>query len=203
MGEMRADEGHGPPEDLATPHPAGAGEVVKGLSRAYKTWLAGIGFVVVFVLVLLWGANRPVNPTFVGSNNAVNTTTTAPGGITFAEKKIGVGPACLRVLVADTPEKRAEGLRHRATVDPYDGMVFEFGQTMKHEGTQFTMSDVKFPLTIGFYDQSGLRVDATDMAPCQGSDSSCPRYGSSQNFNTAIETPKGKLPDGALTACSG
>ena len=84
-----------------------------------------------------------------------------------------------------------------------DGMVFEFGQTMKHEGTRFTMSDVKFPLTIGFYDQSGLRVDATDMQPCSGSDNSCPSYGSSQNFTTAIETPKGKLPDGPLTACPG
>jgi uncharacterized membrane protein (UPF0127 family) len=195
------DYGQDPPEDLAQPAPAGAGEVVKGLSRAYKTWLAGLAFVIAFVLVLLWGANRPANPTFVGATGA-SSSTTAPG-VTFAEKKIGVGAACLRVLVADTPEKRAEGLRHRGDIGGYDGMIFEFGQTMKHEGTQFTMSDVKFPLTIGFYDQSGLRVDARDMEPCSGSDSTCPRYGASQNFNTAVETPKGKLPDGPLTACAG
>ena len=197
------DEGHGPPEDLAAPTSAGAVEVARGLSRAYKTWLAGIGFVLAFILVLLWGSNRPANPTFLDTNSTASSSTTAPGGITFADKKIGVGPSCLHVLVADTPEKRAEGLRHRANLDGYDGMVFQFGQTMKHEGTQFTMSDVKFPLTIGFYDQSGLRVDATDMQPCSGSDSNCPRYGSSQNFNTAIETPKGKLPAGPLTACPG
>jgi uncharacterized membrane protein (UPF0127 family) len=195
------DEGHGPPEDLAHSTSAGAVEVARGLSRAYKTWLAGLGFVIAFILVLLWGSNRPANPTFVGANTA--SSTTAPSGVTFADKKIGVGPSCLHVLVADTPEKRAEGLRHRSNLDGYDGMIFEFGQTMKHEGTQFTMSDVKFPLTIGFYDQSGLKVDARDMEPCSGSDSSCPRYGSSQNFNTAIETPKGKLPDGPLTACPG
>ena len=195
------DPGQGPPEDLAEPAPAGAGEVVKGLSRAYKTWLAGIGFVVAFILVLLWGANRPANPTFVGANSPASTTATS--GMAFADKKVGVGPSCLRVLVADTPEKRAEGLRHRPNLNGYDGMLFEFGQTMNHEKTRFTMSDVKFPLTIGFYDQSGLRVDATDMVPCSGSDSSCPSYGAGQNFNTAIETPQGKLPQGPLTACSG
>ena len=195
------DEGHGPPEDLAQPAPAGTVEVVKGLSKAYKTWLAGIGFVVAFILVLLWGANRPANPTFLDTASSGKTTTSS--GPAFGDKKVGVGSSCLHVLVADTPEKRAEGLRRRANVDGYDGMVFEFGQTMKHEGTRFTMSDVKFPLTIGFYDQSGLRVDATDMQPCSGSDNSCPSYGSSQNFTTAIETPKGKLPDGPLTACPG
>jgi uncharacterized membrane protein (UPF0127 family) len=195
------DEGHGPPEDLAHGDPAGAGEVVKGLSRAYKTWLAGIGVVLAFIVVLLWGANRPANPTFVGAHSPASTTATS--GIAFADKKIGVGPSCLHVLVADTPEKRAEGLRHRANLDGYDGMIFQFGQTMNHEKTRFTMSGVKFPLTIGFYDQSGLRVDATDMQPCTGSDSSCPSYGGSQNFDTAIETPQGKLPDGPLTACPG
>ena len=193
------DPGQGPPEDLAEPAPAGAGEVVKGLSRAYKTWLAGIGFVIAFILVLLWGANRPANPTFVGAKSPA--TTTATSGLSFADKKIGVGASCLHVLVADTPEKRAEGLRHRENLTGYDGMVFEFGQTMNHEKTRFTMSDVKFPLTIGFYDQSGLRVDATDMLPCSGSDGSCPSYGAGQNFNTALETPQGKLPAGPLTAC--
>ena len=39
---------------------------------------------------------------------------------------------------------------------------------MDHTKTRFTMSGVKFPLTIGFYDESGLRVDAArhgDSAP--------------------------------------
>ena len=195
------DEGHGPPEDLAQPAPAGTVEVVKGLSKAYKTWLAGIGFVVAFILVLLWGANRPANPTFLDTASSGKTTTSS--GPAFGDKKVGVGSSCLHVLVADTPEKRAEGLRHRDGLSGYDGMIFEFGQAMNHEKTRFTMSDVKFPLTIGFYDQSGLRVDATDMTPCSGSDSTCPSYGSKANFNSAIETPKGKLPDGPLTACPG
>jgi uncharacterized membrane protein (UPF0127 family) len=193
-----SDPAQGPPEDLAQPAPAGAVEVVTGLSKAYKTWLVGVGFVVAFVLILLWGSNRPANPTFADAASA--SSTTAPGP-QFAEKKIGVGASCLRVLVADTPEKRAQGLRNRENIDGFDGMVFEFGQTMNHEKTRFTMSGVKFPLTIGFYNESGLRVDATDMELCSGNDGECPSYGSKEPFNTAIETPKGKLPDGPLTAC--
>ena len=192
------DHGEPPPEDLVTSAPAGAVEVVTGLSKAYRWRLAGLGFVVVFVLILLWGSNRPANPTFA---DAVSSSSTTAPGLAFADKKVGVGSSCLRVLVADTPEKRAQGLRNRNNIDGYDGMIFEFGQTMNHEKTRFTMSDVKFPLTIGFFDQSGLRIDATDMEPCSGSDSTCPNYGSKDNFNVAIETPKGKLPDGPLTAC--
>jgi uncharacterized membrane protein (UPF0127 family) len=197
MGE---EEGQGPPEDLAHSRPAGAVEVVTGLSKAYRGVLIGAGLIVAFILVLLWGANRPANPTFLDATKSSRTTASGPA---FGDKKIGVGATCLHVLVADTPEKRAEGLRHRDNLNGYDGMVFEFGQTMDHANTRFTMSDVKFPLTIGFYDHSGLRVDATDMEPCPGSDSTCPSYGAKSDFNTAIETPKGKLPDGPLTACPG
>jgi len=193
------DEGQGPPEDLAQPAPAGPVEVVAGLSKAYKTWLTGIGFVIVFILILLWGSNRPANPTFADTSSSGTATTAA--GPAFGDKKVGVGTSCLHVLVADTPDKRAEGLRRRDNLNGHDGMIFEFGQTMNHEKTRFTMSDVKFPLTIGFYTESGLRVDAADMAPCSGSDSTCPSYGSKDNFNSAIETPRGKLPDGPLTAC--
>jgi uncharacterized membrane protein (UPF0127 family) len=193
------DEGQGPPEDLAQPAPAGPVEVVAGLSKVYKTWLAAAGFVIVFILILLWGSNRPANPTFADTSSSGTATTAA--GPAFGDTKVGVGTSCLHVLVADTPEKRAEGLRHRSDLAGYDGMIFQFGQTMNHEKTRFTMSDVKFPLTIGFYNESGLRVDSADMTPCSGSDSTCPSYGAKDNFNSAIETPKGKLPDGPLTAC--
>jgi uncharacterized membrane protein (UPF0127 family) len=197
------DLGHDPPEDLAQPAPAGPVEVVTGLSRAYKAWLTGIGLVVVFILVLLWGSNRPANPTFADSS----TTGSTAAGPAFAEKKIGVGGSCLRVLVADTKDKRSQGLREGTDLSGFDGMVFEFPDVlpgpgmMDHTKTRFTMSGVKQPLTIGFYDESGLRVDAVDMDPCAGTDGTCPSYGSKADFRTAIETPKGKLPDGPLTAC--
>ncbi len=195
------DEGQGPPEDLAEPGPARPVEVVTGLSRAYKGVLVGSAFVLVFVLILLWGSNRPANPTFA------DTTASTVAGPAFAEKKIGVGASCLRVLVADTPEKRSHGLRDRDGMDGMDGMVFEFPDVVPgpgmidHTKIRFTMSGVKFPLTIGFYDQSGLRVDAVDMETCSGTEGECPTYDSKADFRTALETPKGKLPEGPLTAC--
>jgi uncharacterized membrane protein (UPF0127 family) len=195
------EEGQGPPEDLAHQAPAGPVEVVTGLSRAYMAWLAGMGFVIVFVLILLWGSNRPANPSFA------DTTASTAAGPAFAEKKIGVGASCLRVQVADTKEKRSQGLRDRDGMDGFDGMVFEFPDVLPgpgmidHTKTRFTMSGVRFPLTIGFYDESGLRVDAVDMEKCSGTDGQCPSYGSQGDFRTTIETPKGKLPDGPLTAC--
>ena len=201
MDEVRADTGQDPPEDLAQPGPAGPVEVVTGLSRAYKGVLVGAAFVVVFVLILLWGSNRPANPTFV------DTTASTVAGPAFAEKKIGVGGSCLRVLVADTPEKRSHGLRDRDGMEGFDGMVFEFPDVLPgpgmidHTKLRFTMSGVKFPLTIGFYDESGLRVDAADMETCSGAEGECPTYGSKADFRTALETPKGKLPEGPLTAC--
>ena len=195
------DEGQGPPEDLAQHGPAGPVEVVTGLSRAYKGVLTGVAFVAVFVLILLWGSNRPANPTFA------DTTASTAAGPAFGEKKIGVGAGCLRVQVADTSEKRSHGLRARTDMGGFDGMVFEFPDVLPgpgmidHTKLRFTMSGVKFPLTIGFYDESGLRVDAVDMETCSGSDNSCPSYGSKGDFRTAIETPKGKLPDGPLVVC--
>ena len=193
------DPPEGPPEDLASPTPAGAVEVVTGLGKAYKGVIGVAAFAIAFILILLWGANRPANPTFADASSSSVTTAQGPA---FAEKKVGVGTSCMRVLVADTVDQRAYGLRNRSDLNGFDGMIFEFGQTMNHEKTRFTMSDVKFPLTIGFYNESGRRVDASDMEPCSGSDSTCPTYGSKENFNTAIETPRGKLPDGSLTACS-
>ncbi|MGH8990620.1 MAG: DUF192 domain-containing protein [Acidimicrobiia bacterium] len=197
------DEGQGPPEDLAHHSSAGPVEVVTGLSRAYKGVLAGTGFVAVFVLILLWGSNRPANPTFLDEA----TTVTTAGGPAFADKSVAVGPSSLKVLVADTKEKRAQGLRDRNNLEGHGGMIFEFpdvlqsGGMMDHNVTRFTMSGVRFPLTIGFYDEGNQRVDAVDMEPCSASDGSCPSYGSKGAFKSAIETPKGKLPDGPLAAC--
>ncbi len=200
-GSALTDEGQGPPEDLAQPGPATTAEVVTGLSRAYKGVLAGMGFVLVFVLILLWGSNRPANPSFA------DTTASTVAGPAFAEKKIGVGASCLRVQVVDTREKRSHGLRERDGMDGFDGMVFEFPDVlpgpgmMDHTKTRFTMSGVRFSLTIGFYDESGLRVHTENMETCSGTDGGCPSYGSQGDFRTVIETPKGKLPEGPLTAC--
>jgi uncharacterized protein len=186
----------GPDGDPREPAEAGPVDFAVGMSKAFRPWLWGLLAVGGFTIVLLLGANQPANPTFVDRKPAGAGTTSK---VDFREKKILVGASCLRVQVADTPERRAQGLKHRDTVAPYDGMIFEFDRTV--QSTYFTMSEVRFPLTIGFYDQNGLRVDSQDMEPCSGSNSTCPRYGSRAPFQRALEVPKGRLPEGPLGTC--
>lgn len=114
--------------------------------------------------------------------------------MTWEEREIAVGIRCLRIQVADTPEKQGQGLRGRDSLGELDGMLFPFDSTGQRA---FTMSGVKFPLTIGFYDDAGNRVDALDMEPCSDDEGSCPLYQSKAPFRTALEVAKGQLPEGS------
>ncbi|MGH8993767.1 MAG: DUF192 domain-containing protein [Acidimicrobiia bacterium] len=115
--------------------------------------------------------------------------------MTWEERNIAVGVECLRIQVADTPEQKGQGLRGRENLGEFDGMLFPY--EFSSDQRAFTMSGVKFPLTIGFYDDAGVRVDALDMEPCSGDDSSCPLYRSKAPFRSALEVDKGALPDGS------
>ncbi|MGH9038446.1 MAG: DUF192 domain-containing protein [Acidimicrobiia bacterium] len=119
---------------------------------------------------------------------------------TWEERNIAIGVRCLRIQVADTPEKKAQGLKGRDSLGDFDGMLFPYA--FSSDQRAFTMSGVKFPLTIGFYDDAGQRVDALDMEPCPDDERNCPLYRSKGPFRTAVEVAKGQLPDGAyLPTC--
>lgn len=115
--------------------------------------------------------------------------------MTWEERNIAVGVRCLRIQVADTPQKQGQGLRDRDSLGEYDGMLFPFDSTSDQRA--FTMSGVKFALTIGFYDDAGHRVDALDMEPCSDDEGSCPLYRSKAPFRAALEVAKGQLPEGS------
>jgi uncharacterized membrane protein (UPF0127 family) len=122
---------------------------------------------------------------------------TAPfEGLTVAD--VAVGGACRRLVIADTPPERGDGLRGRTDVDPYDGMLFVFdAETV----TGFTMAGVTEPLDIAFYNERGNEVGRQRMVPCDGEIAECPSYGSPAPFRFALETPAGNLPEGSLTGC--
>jgi uncharacterized membrane protein (UPF0127 family) len=108
---------------------------------------------------------------------------------------------CLRLVVADTEAERVAGLRdHTSDLGPYDGMLFVYpGPT----DTRFTMSRVNDPLDIAFFEQDGSRNSTRAMKPCPDkAETQCPIYAADGPYVFAVETKKGELPSGPITACS-
>ncbi len=127
---------------------------------------------------------------------------TAPSAAPFdglTAARVRVGPQCLPVVVADSEAERQEGLRARTDLGTYEGMLFVFPA---QGNVAFTMSGTLVPLTIGFYDAAGKRVDGLRMTPCPGDDASCPVYRAGGDFTYAIETTADNLPAGGLAPCA-
>jgi uncharacterized membrane protein (UPF0127 family) len=119
----------------------------------------------------------------------------------LSEVKAAIGDHCMQLVVADTQDERVAGLRgHTKDLGPYDGMLFVFqGPTDSH----FTMSRVTDPLDIAFFGQDGTRSSSRAMPPCPDkAENECPAYAADGPYVFAVETKKGELPSGAITACS-
>lgn len=114
----------------------------------------------------------------------------------LTETELSVGEARLRIVVADDVTERTQGLRARADLGDYDGMLFVFDAQSE---SAFTMSTVPIALDIGFFDGAGRSVDRLRMKPCAGTESECPIYRSSGPFRFALETLAGDLPPGRLS----
>lgn len=114
----------------------------------------------------------------------------------LAQTTIRLGGRAVFVVIAQTEPEREAGLRQRATLGPYRGMLFVFqGDTT----VGFTMSTVPVALDIGFYGANGRAIDRHRMSPCPHPESDCPIYASSRSFRYAVETLAGRLPRGSLT----
>ncbi len=133
-------------------------------------------------LTTVLGATRPARAPFAG----------------LTELQLGVGDGCLRVAVADSLEERIAGLRSRSDLGDYDGMLFVFQESST---TQFTMSGVPVGLEIGFYGPDGRPVSSGTMEPCADIEARCPVYSAAGAYRYALETLRGGLPSGALSAC--
>lgn len=119
----------------------------------------------------------------------------------FAQARVAVGARCLRVLVATTPNQRAQGLRDVTALAPYAGMLFVFpGATT----ARFTMAETPLPLEATFYSDKGVPVDDFVMTPCpKGTDSTCPAYSAKTSYRYALERPAGSgAASGSLGACA-
>ncbi|HEX5614530.1 MAG TPA: DUF192 domain-containing protein [Acidimicrobiia bacterium] len=145
-------------------------------------------------------ARNDVDPVFSDPRPVTVTTGTTPS---FADPLADARPAtapfeglteatvvvegrALRVVIADEPTERSQGLRERATLGPYDAMLFVFPADA--DGP-FTMARVPVDLDIRWLDQRGEVVAATRMTACpDGDDQSCPRYEPGATYRFALET---------------
>jgi len=92
-------------------------------------------------------------------------------------------------LYAYTTAQQDQGLMHRHDLAGYAGMIFKFAQPSTE---QFYMKDTLIPLSIAWFDVSGLFVSATDMVPCPTANG-CPLYPAAAPYTVAIEVPAGGL----------
>lgn len=174
-----------------------AGDLAAGVVRTTWPWILAGVVAVGFVAFLLWGANSPDDPTLPEPANG-NTPATPADGLAITEVFRLIGETCFHMLVADTPDERASGLRYRESeLDRVDGMLFVH-DSPQHDPGHFTMLGVVDPLAVGFYDGQGARVGGHEMVPCAGNVGECPRYEAPVGWQYAVESKPGGLPDGSL-----
>jgi hypothetical protein len=112
-----------------------------------------------------------------------------PAGLEgFETSTITVGNRELVVAVADTPDKRSQGLMGVTDLGGLDGMLFVF-QVDSTGG--FWMKNTLIPLDIAFFAVDGTLVDSMTMAPC--TEDPCPTYRPSGSYRFALEAPAGDL----------
>ena len=126
----------------------------------------------------------PVTPS--GFESVAATVTTADGEVC---------ELCL--WLADSSRGRSQGLMGVTDLGAADGMAFVYPSP--HTGS-FWMKNTLLPLSIAFFDDRGVYLDAFDMEPCTADP--CPLYPTAPDFTVAIEVVEGDLPSLGLEAGS-
>ncbi len=100
----------------------------------------------------------------------------------------------LRVEVADTPERQAQGLMFRKSLGEDEGMVFLFPAPT---AGGFWMKNTLIPLSIAFFDRQGQILRILDMEPCR--QDPCPVYYPGVVYQGALEVNRGWFQRRGLT----
>ncbi|HEX5630327.1 MAG TPA: DUF192 domain-containing protein [Acidimicrobiia bacterium] len=91
------------------------------------------------------------------------------------------------MAVADTPERRTQGLMGVTDLGDLDGMLFVFDADST---SGFWMKNTLIPLDIAFFTAEGVLVDLLRMTPCEADP--CPVYEPAGSYRYAIETEIGR-----------
>lgn len=93
-------------------------------------------------------------------------------------------------MLADTDDQRAKGLMGEENLRGFDGMLFVFPEDVN---ASFYMANVKFPLSVAWFDPGGNYISGADMETCPVAADACPRYGAQAPYRYALETQKGGM----------
>ena len=75
---------------------------------------------------------------------------------------VHIGRTAIEVELANTPEKRQQGLMHRTSLDAEKGMLFIFE---KEQYLYFWMKNTGIPLSIAYISSSGQIIDILNLEP--------------------------------------
>ena len=135
------------------------------------------------LIVLVGCGDSPASPTADGQ----------PGGfeLTAARVTAADGEVCeLCLWLADSPDRRRQGLIGVTDLGPADGMAFRFDTPSQ---SAFHMRGAPMPLSIAFF-SDGAFVGALDMPPCMNApENACPAHATGEPFTDALEVPMGEL----------
>lgn len=169
-----------------------------------------VAVVLVIVVLVMQGANRPADPYFGATAPAALVHEPGSGATASSpEHRVpvpGFGEVAFRVdasnaafaartvarrcaLLAATETQRTQGLMGRSDLSGYDGMLFRHDSDLN---LSFVMTDTIIPLTVAFFDSDGRFISSTDMVPCLAQP--CPGYPPPRPYRMAMEVPQGRLP---------
>lgn len=100
------------------------------------------------------------------------------------------GGTTIQVELADTPQKRAEGLMHREHLADDRGMLFTFPQA---QAWGFWMKNTKISLDLIWINEKKQVVHMEQRVPtCTRTDDSCPQYRPNENALYVLELAAGR-----------
>jgi uncharacterized membrane protein (UPF0127 family) len=100
------------------------------------------------------------------------------------------GGTVIHAELANTPQKRAEGLMYRTHLAPDRGMLFTFSQA---EAWVFWMKNTKIPLDLIWINEKKQIVHIEQNVPiCTRTDDSCPQYRPNEGALYVLELAGGR-----------
>ncbi len=118
--------------------------------------------------------------------------------VVFEKKQIRLDKHILTVEIADSPQKQAQGLMNRKSLNKNSGMLFIFPNESIRS---FWMKNTLMDLSIGFFNKDKKLVSTFEMKVPSLLEKSPPSYSSEKLAMYALEMPAGwfkknKIPVG-------